>query len=223
MNLEVSDNERNKEKKCFWIIPAVSGFFFLILLIDLLLPDLTLDTQTIIIAVLVAFPWLIPFLKSFSIPNVVSFEFTQAEKASIKGFSEALSASDDQKRINSKSPIENALFDNVFQSVKDDPLYALAYCRIEIERALQHIFAFSHFQPQEMPGGIYQLSQFLFQREIIDRNQFGLIEQLLPIFNQATHGFGKLLASNDLVEVTKACGKLITSLTSKANILKESI
>ena len=117
----------------------VTTVALLVVIVHALLPNITIDSISLVLLVIAVLPWLIPLLKSLEFPGGWKLEFQELQQAKNEankaGLLSTKSATEKTKRNPKKSlPLYS------FELVLDqDPNLALAGLRIELEKRLVQI------------------------------------------------------------------------------------
>lgn len=156
----------------------MSLLFGILLIIEMFVETIKVDTTTIILAVLIFSPWIIQYIKSLEINGIGKFELYDKET---------------KKKLEAKA--ENVVADKLteceykkysFYRLKDDDTkLAMAALRIEIEEQLRKIAEKNQISTSQT--GLIKLAKQLFEAEYLDRNEMAIIQDLSNILNKAVH------------------------------------
>lgn len=151
---------------------ALSLFCVLIALFDTFWKSLSpIAAGALAVAVI---PWVIQLIERISAPGGFEVVFSKAEQQ----LREALAVPD----------AEDISAFKYFES--RDPNLAIALLRVEIERRLRQIAEEVMLEPDARgrPRGLRELTDALHDRELISKDAFVLLRDLMPVMNEAVHG-----------------------------------
>lgn len=150
-----------------------------IVVVRLYWPQLKIDGVSALLLGIAIVPWLQPLFKSLELPGGWKVEFRDIEAVRKKAEDVGLVPSD---AVPSPDDAQYA-----FQQIGgSDRTLALAGLRIELEKRLFALARSAGFD--EQPRGIERLLRFLESREILDRDEAGVVRDLTRVLNQAVHG-----------------------------------
>lgn len=167
--------------KLKYIALVISFICFWFIVFHILFPDLSIDTITIILILIMIFPWLYPYVKSISLPGGWGVEFRDAVKHLEETADESNIMKDrDRKKIREEiEPIKLDL-------LRIDPIIAFASLRSDLERKISEILNLKNI---ELPTySIHLLLSSLFFRDIISSSDYQTINEIIKICNQVIHG-----------------------------------
>ncbi|MBQ3559201.1 MAG: hypothetical protein IJA07_06810 [Agathobacter sp.] len=143
-------------------------------------PELNIDAISIILLVLAMFPWYSKYIKALELNGIGKVELvSDKEKEELEEKAAKLVVPD-------KSEKENLAEKYSFYALRyTDMKLALAGLRIEIERELKQIAERNGIKNSIMSLG--KLTELLSQRELITRNEYALIRDIIVVLNKAVH------------------------------------
>ena len=142
---------------------------------------ITLDSTGVILLCLVFVPWIFDAIKSLEINGLGKIELvSDEEKDKIEEETEQLNFEDDEIN-NARERYTWAIH------IDDDPQFALAGMRMEIESTLNEIARKNSLDRRDI-FGIYKLSSHLIKNEKISMQEYNLIRDMNGILNAAVHG-----------------------------------
>lgn len=187
----------------------IFSIVFTILTILKLFFKFEIDNTTIILVLLIFLPWLIQELQEFELTGIGKFKLKDKEKENIK---EDIKEIEKNTNISSQNSSEKEIF---IDFDIEDPTFILAEMRINIENILRKICTKNDININDRHIGIIQISQVLLNNEIISKEDFSIIREIVGILNRAVHSN---LTKSDIESynlVIKYCYALINSLKSK--------
>lgn len=150
-----------------------------IVLVRLYWPNLKIDGVSALLIGIATVPWLQPLFKSLELPGGWKVEFRDFEAVRQKAEDAGLVPRD------AAAPASTTQY--AFQQIAgSDRTLALAGLRIELEKRLIALARSAGLN--EQPRGIERLLRFLEQREVLDRQEAGVVRDLARVLNQAVHG-----------------------------------
>lgn len=163
----------------------------LLILGHLLWPKLAIDSVTVVLIMLAALPWLLPFLKSLELPGGVKVEFNDAKAATDKITLQFESAGVQPAGVDSKSKSEAkstvADFANQLKLIaSQDPNLALVGFRIELEKRLRRLAETREIDVSRMT--LRATVRKLQQQGILPTRVANGIVELVALGNSAAHG-----------------------------------
>lgn len=184
--------------------------FTILVIIYTFIPSIKIDSTTIILVLMIFVPWIIKYLKSLELNGVGKVELiTKEEKSLIDTKMEEI------KFVNTND-IKNKYLN------MEDPKLSLASLRIDIEKRLNKIAEKNNINKHHM--GITKLANVLYEKTLIDNNEFMILKDITGILNKAVHSKLEnydIQSYNYIIEIG---GKLIGSLNNKINKnIKENV
>jgi hypothetical protein len=156
---------------------VISILAFIIALIHITWPDLSIDYITLTLFIIAIFPWSVPLLKSLEFPGGLKIEFNNELEKTTKRAEKAGLISEDIP----ESPQYS------FQLVADqDPNLALAGLRIEIEMRLNEIAKRRKISSRNK--GVSQLLSLLAESGILSDEEKSVLGDLIGLLNKSVHG-----------------------------------
>lgn len=161
------------------IYKIIFSIIFILLLILKIFFNKNIDNTTIIIVILIFIPWIIEMFSEIEIPNIIKFSLKKKEKEELE--KNAL----DVEKVLSKHNIEKQ--DNIYMVyIDDDPKFALAKIRMQIEELLRKICNKNSIAIDRR-SGIAAIAEILISKEKITHQEYALIKDLIGILNRAVH------------------------------------
>lgn len=191
------------------IFKIIFSIAFAILTILKLFFKFEIDNTTIILVLLIFLPWLIQELQEFELTGIGKFKLKDKEKENIKEDIKEIEKNVDNSSQNTNEKESFLDFDI------EDPTFILAEMRINIEKILREICAKNGININDRYIGIIQISRILLNNEIISKEDFSIIREVIGILNRAVHSN---LTKSDIESynlVIKYCVALINTLKSK--------
>lgn len=150
-----------------------------IVIVRLYWPQLRIDGVSALLVGIALIPWLQPLFTSIELPGGWKVEFRDFEEVKERATAAGLVPSESDSP---QSPTQYS-----FQQIAGtDRTLALAGLRIELEKKLVSLARSAGLD--EQPRGIERLLRFLESREVLDRDEAGVIRDLARVLNQAVHG-----------------------------------
>jgi hypothetical protein len=158
-----------------YLISFVSVLF---ILLHMIFPKITIDSITLGLIVIAVLPWMAPLFKVVELPGGLKVEFQKLLSAEKKADDLGLLSNiKDDKKIHE--------YESKFIERKD-PNLALAGLRIEIEHKLREVAGKSNISFDG--GAIQRLVNQMVNERIFNKSEGQVINELLTLLNQATHG-----------------------------------
>lgn len=151
-------------------------------LVRVYFPDLRIDGVTATLLFLAAIPWFAPLFRSIELPGGLKLEFRELLEAQQKVEASGL--------VDTESVLLGDTSDRhvySFEAVAaDDANLALAGLRIEIESRLRQMAV--EVSASNRPKSLRGMIDALKASEILNSQEVGALNDLLPLLNQAAHG-----------------------------------
>ncbi len=164
------------------LMKVVTSLVFVIaFLTHVFCESVTFDSLGVILLCLAFIPWIFDAIKSLEINGIGKINLvSDEEKDKIEEETEKLEFKDEQ--------INNAREKYIWAiHIDDDPQFALAGMRMEIESTLNEIARKNSLARRDILG-IYKLSSHLIKNEKISMLEYNLIRDMNGILNAAVHG-----------------------------------
>lgn len=158
----------------------ISMLFIAVLIIRIVLPDLKIDTTSIVLIILATIPWVIQFIKSLEINGVGKVELVNKDKKKEM----------EENAVNAglgitKTNVDESKQYSFINLRYNDPKLALAGLRIEIENSLRRIAENNSLDVSFV--GIIQMTRLLVKEHLIDGNEQSIISDITVVLNKAVH------------------------------------
>ena len=156
-----------------WGITIVA---IIVAVVHLRWPAIAIDAVTLTCLVVAITPWIAPLFKALELPGGFKIDFADLEKTRDKAQSAGLL--DSIESTTRKTP------DELIEI--NDPNLALAALRIALERRIRKIARRNGISGEGR--SVASLLRDLQRRDLLRREQFSLLSDLLPSLNAAVHG-----------------------------------
>jgi hypothetical protein len=187
----------------------VSLIFLSIFLIRIFMPNIKIDSLSIVIVLLAIVPWFIQYVKALEINGIGKVDLV--DKA-MKNEIEQKADSAGIENIPPKAATDIQItYDNLRNS---DPKLALAGLRIEIENSLRKIAAKNMIDVNRK--GIWKMTQILGEKQLIDDYERALILDMTGILNKAVHSQIQEYDDDSIDWAFNMGFKILNSLEQKA-------
>jgi len=183
MENENADGSIKFPSRLKYIAALVSALCLILIVIHAVFQQLTIDSTTIALIIVLLFPWLIPYIKTVKLPGGTELTFKdevqKLEKLSKKS---ALSKITIEGVARPPAPPVEPTRWNLFRV---DPNLALASLRIEIEKKLRQIASQRELRVEGVPlRGILSTLQ---AKGILASSEFQILTLIIDICNRAVH------------------------------------
>ena len=175
-------NARSKKPKLwnYAIKIFISLIFIGLFVVRIKHPELNIDAVSIILIILAMFPWYSKYIKALELNGIGKVELvSDKEKEELEEKVAKLVVPDKSVKAN---PAERYSFYTLRYT---DMKLALAGLRIEIEKELKQIAEINGIKNSIISLG--KLTELLSQRELITRNEYALIRDIIVVLNKAVH------------------------------------
>lgn len=190
----------------------ISILFISLLFVRLFVPQIKIDSLSVILLVLAIVPWFIQYIKSLEIKGFGKVElFDKYQKKSIEQSVEEIGIT---SKPNSK--ITNAYL--FYELRYQDPKLAMAGLRIELESTLSKLITQKGVQDNSRYSSIQRKSEILLKNKIISPKEYALIRDIVGILNKAVHGQIDKYYSTDFDWVFDIGLSLLDTLNEKLKI-----
>lgn len=150
-----------------------SLIFTILVIIYTFIPSIKIDSTTIILVLMIFVPWIIKYLKSLELNGIGKVELITKEEKSL------LDTKMEEIKFVNTNDIKNKYLN------MEDPKLSLASLRIDIEERLNKIAEKSNINKH--PMGINKLANVLYEKTLIDNNEFMILKDIIGILNKAVH------------------------------------
>jgi hypothetical protein len=168
---------------------SISGFCFLLLVLHVIWPKLSLDLTSTIILVVGLIPWLAPVIKTIELPGGFKIEVQDLKAATEKivgSEAEPIKARSANIQTIPADSEKAASFATLRQLAQEDPNLTLVGFRIELERRLNALAAKHDLVTYPKSAG--QLLRVLQEKSLIPSKMASGLADLVALGNQAAHG-----------------------------------
>lgn len=164
---------------------------------------LVLDGYSVFLIVVVSFPFIAPFLKSFrmlggqfdfrdSIEKIENYtkKSIESKKASHLEVDVAPLKFTAPSKVEKEVPWPPALnLEKSLEFVEEDPVLALASLRIELEKTMRRLYCSPHhYGKSSKKLGLGAMVRELHHQEILDSDQVAALKEISNVCNKAIHG-----------------------------------
>jgi hypothetical protein len=161
--------------------------------LHVVVPAIKIDTITLILLVIAALPWFLPYIKGFEIPGVVKITLPDTKAATDKVSGDTIiKMKPAQLRIKGHvpkvtvGPRETPPFEMLHRVYEEDPNLALVGFRIEIEKRLIRLAEAANI-PTERTR-LHKLVRNLVRLGVVSESVASGLMELIALGNQAAHG-----------------------------------
>ena len=188
---------------------VISTIALLSIIAHLIWPKLSIDSITITLLIIGIVPWIIPFVKSLEIPNVLKIETSDVEQAvekiDLKG--EMVKEMASRERIGGED-----FFKNLENVTKADPNLALVGFRIELEKRISTVY--EKILKKNRDITLMQMVSELQNKKIIHAELAAGMKNLVQLGNKAAHGY---VVSSEAADLMLYYGPKIFAELNKIN------
>ncbi|HIW75672.1 MULTISPECIES: hypothetical protein [Gordonibacter] len=180
----------NKQKAMSWIQKGIpSLLFFVAFVIHTFFSKEYIDTISIILLVLVCFPWFLHHLKMIELTGLGKIELLDNEdKDRIAKEADSL-----VEEVAGEEPFEkNSGNDFLFEVFRNDMQLGLAGIRIELEKIVNQLKTQYNVAPKPGPIGLGSGIRDLEKVGAISLGESSLLREVTSILNRAVHGASEL-------------------------------
>lgn len=142
----------------------------------LLFPTVAIDAITVMLFVVAIAPWLGHVFKAFEFPGIGRFEYHELVRAQAEMSDAGLTAPATPQQ-------EQALLPNL----TEDPHFALAGLRIELERRLRRLAELKGIDVEKRPGSVRMLARVLGSSGVITDQQVRALTGMAGTLDRAVH------------------------------------
>lgn len=156
----------------------VSSIALILAIVHFIYPELTIDTTTLVLLVLAAVPWLGTQFKSFELPGGFKFEFRDLERVERQA----------QRAGLIKKGIPNYSRFSLPEITNHDPVLALAWLRIELEKLLKKLARSKGLELDRKTIPLSALIEDLSNMNILTKQEKSVLADMINVLNKAVHG-----------------------------------
>lgn len=146
--------------------------------IHVLLPQLPIDTITIVLIILALLPWLSPIFKSVEVPGVGKFDYQDLEKVKTKAKKIGLIPT-------KRKGLLNTTEEYLFEIARENPNLSLAGFRIELERHIRDMA--QSYKIQIAHKNVRQILAELSNKRIINADEKEVLIEIIDTLDEAVY------------------------------------
>jgi hypothetical protein len=155
---------------------GISLLAFMIAVLHVMRPEMSIDTIVVTLFVIAIFPWLIPLFRSIEFPGGIKVELKDLEMVEARA-DEAGMLKKTKRKVKAYA----------FQTVSEtDPNLALAGLRIEVEKNLRGIAHKNKIK--EKGANLHSLITKLVNNDVVSSEEGIVLQDLTRLLDRAVHG-----------------------------------
>ena len=183
---------------------GISLLCVFLIILHAIFPEISIDTTTIALIVILIFPWLLPYIKTAKLPGgfeVTTRDVLQLEeitrRSAIGTVPVAMRAPEVMRER--ARPLLTLSQARRYMLLRTDPNLALASLRLDIENMLKELGAKKELRVERQP--LWRVLNSLLQKKIIGSSEYESLRRIISICNSAVHAekIDSALASRVLV------------------------